>query len=45
MLTWTDGVRALGTLGRLRLASEHELYGAVDHEYHRDRQEALSSRQ
>ncbi len=43
-LTWMDGVRAVGTLGRLRLASEHELYGAVDHQYHRDRQEALSSR-
>jgi len=43
-LTWMDGVRAVGTLGRLRLASEHELYGAVDRQYHRDRQEALSSR-
>ena len=43
-LTWMDGVRAVGTLGRLRLASEHELYGTVDHQYHRDRQEALSSR-
>ena len=37
-------MRALGTLGRLRMASELELYGAVDHELDRDRQEALLSR-
>ena len=26
-LTWRDGVRALGTLGRLRLTSDHSLFG------------------
>jgi glycosyltransferase involved in cell wall biosynthesis len=42
-LTWLDGVRALGTLARLRLTSQEELFGhAVDHDYHRNRQAELS---
>jgi glycosyltransferase involved in cell wall biosynthesis len=42
-LTWLDGVRALGTLARLRVSSEAELFGrAVDHGYHRERQAELS---
>jgi glycosyltransferase involved in cell wall biosynthesis len=43
-LTWLDGVRALGTLARLRLRSDEELFGrTVDHDYHRGRQAELSS--
>jgi dolichol-phosphate hexosyltransferase len=42
-LTWLDGVRALGTLARLRLNSEEDLFGhTVDHDYHRGRQAELS---
>ena len=43
-LTWTDGVKALGTLARLRLRSEQDLFGsaAVD-DYHRARQLDLAS--
>jgi len=43
-LTWMDGVRALGALVRLRFMSERDLFGDVDHQYHRNRQQALSSR-
>jgi glycosyltransferase involved in cell wall biosynthesis len=41
-LTWIDGVRALGTLVRLRLRSERDLFGDVDHAYHRGRQRELA---
>jgi hypothetical protein len=41
-LTWLDGVRALGTLVRLRLRSERDLFGDVDHAYHRARQRDLA---
>jgi glycosyltransferase involved in cell wall biosynthesis len=42
-LTWLDGVRALGTLARLRLKSDGELFGSTaDHDYHRKRQAELS---
>jgi glycosyltransferase involved in cell wall biosynthesis len=42
-LTWIDGVRALGTLLRLRLASDSSLFGAAsDWEYHRERQSQLA---
>ncbi len=42
-LTWVDGVRALGTLWRLRLASDSSLFGtAPDWDYHRDRQSELA---
>jgi hypothetical protein len=38
-LTWLDGVRAFGTLLRLRLASDADLFGRdVDWTYHRERQ-------
>lgn len=38
-LTWLDGVRALGTLLRLRLSSDGTLFGeAPDWGYHRERQ-------
>jgi glycosyltransferase involved in cell wall biosynthesis len=38
-LTWLDGVRALGTLIRLRLTSDRRLFGATpDWGYHRGRQ-------
>lgn len=40
-LTWMDGVRALGTLFSMRLRSEDALFGTVDREYHRRRQEEL----
>jgi dolichol-phosphate hexosyltransferase len=37
-LTWVDGLRALGTLLRLRLTSDRRLFGAAaDRQYHRDR--------
>lgn len=43
-LTWMDGVRAFGTLVRLRLRSRDELFGAShDFEYHRNRQAELAS--
>lgn len=44
-LTWMDGVRALGTLLRLRLASDQQLFGqsAAD-DYHRKRQLELAQR-
>jgi glycosyltransferase involved in cell wall biosynthesis len=42
-LTWLDGVRAMGTLARLRLASDRTLFGSVaDDAYHRDRLRELS---
>ena len=42
-LTWQDGVQALGTLARLRLASDAELFGPEhDRDYHRERQQALA---
>ncbi len=42
-LTWTDGVKAVGALVRLRLASDHELFGqAPDLDYHRRRQSELA---
>jgi glycosyltransferase involved in cell wall biosynthesis len=43
-LTWMDGVKALGTLARLRLRSDQDLFGSVDGDgYHRDRQLDLAS--
>lgn len=43
-LTWRDGVHALTTLLRLRLASDAALFGELrDPAYHRARQEALAS--
>ena len=42
-LTWHDGVRALGSLVRLRLSSDHTLFGATpDWTYHRERQVELA---
>jgi dolichol-phosphate hexosyltransferase len=42
-LTWLDGMRAFGTLLRLRLMSESSLFGAApDREYHRQRQVQLA---
>lgn len=42
-LTWRDGVRALSTLVRLRLASEERLFGpGWDRDYHRSRREQLA---
>jgi glycosyltransferase involved in cell wall biosynthesis len=42
-LTWKDGVRAVGTLVRLRLASNESLFGnGWDRGYHLKRQEELS---
>ena len=42
-LTWEDGVRAVGTLVRLRLLSYHQLFGADDDRtYHRERQRELA---
>jgi dolichol-phosphate hexosyltransferase len=42
-LTWRDGVRALGTLLRLKLTSDKNLFGmAPDWPYHRARQKALA---
>src|SRR5579872_1972284 len=43
-LTWQDGVRALGTLIRLRMTSDQVLFGStVDWGYHRNRQAELAS--
>ena len=43
-LTWRDGVHALGALGRLRLASDEELFGGTRHDvYHRERQAELAA--
>jgi glycosyltransferase involved in cell wall biosynthesis len=42
-LTWRDGVRALGTLLRLRLVSNTSLFGpAPDFAYHRQRQTEIA---
>jgi glycosyltransferase involved in cell wall biosynthesis len=42
-LTWLDGLRALGTLLRLRMSSDRRLFGAsADRQYHRDRQLELA---
>ena len=44
-LTWEDGVRAVGTLVRRRLSSEHSLFGsALDDGYHRERHSELAQR-
>jgi len=43
-LTWLDGVRALGTLTRLRLRRHTALFGAEDDGYHAVRQLELASR-
>jgi len=44
-LTWGDGVQALGSLLRLRLASPANLFGQEwSTDYHRSRQAALASR-
>ena len=44
-LTWLDGLRAIGQLMRLRLASYRGLFGgAADPDYHRERQRQLSLR-
>lgn len=44
-LTWLDGVRALGTLLSVRIASDHQLFGASVHdEYHRNRHRELAGR-
>ena len=44
-LTWLDGVRALGTLARIRLSSRGRLFGAeLNDSYHRGRQLELSRR-
>ena len=44
-LTWLDGVRAIGTLLRLRLSSGGRLFGAAyDQQYHRGRQTELARR-
>jgi len=44
-LTWRDGVHALTTLMRVRLASQQTLFGELkDDDYHRDRQRELASR-
>ena len=42
-LTWMDGVRAIGTLLRLRLTPYHRLFGAPD-TYHRERLAELAAR-
>ena len=42
-LTWKDGVRAIGTLLRLRLTSYRHLFGTEDdRSYHRERQQELA---
>ena len=42
-LTWLDGVRALGALVRIRMASDKRLFGgSVDWTYHKDRQHELA---
>ena len=44
-LTWQDGVRALGTLAQLRVASFENLFGGgEDDGYHRERQVDLASK-
>ena len=44
-LTWLDGVRAIGTLLRLRMSSYEGLFGrSADPGYHRERQRQLSLR-
>ena len=44
-LTWRDGVRAFGTLLRLRLVTDSSLFGAApDWTYHRERQGELARR-
>ena len=44
-LTWMDGVKAFGTLTRLRLTSHHVLFGpSTDDGYHRERHQELSRR-
>jgi glycosyltransferase involved in cell wall biosynthesis len=44
-LTWQDGVRAIATLARLRLTSDHHLFGSThDADYHRQRQTELVQR-
>jgi len=43
-LTWQDGVKALGALVRMRLRSDHDLFGAApDDGYHRGRQRDLAN--
>jgi glycosyltransferase involved in cell wall biosynthesis len=42
-LTWMDGVRAIGTLVRLRLTPARRLFGAPD-SYHRERLAELAAR-
>jgi glycosyltransferase involved in cell wall biosynthesis len=42
-LTWMDGIRAIGTLVRLRLTPARRLFGAPD-TYHRERQAELAAR-
>lgn len=42
-LTWMDGVRAIGTLVRLRLTSSRRLFGA-ENTYHRQRLAELAAR-
>lgn len=42
-LTWLDGLRAIGTLVRLRFSSDTRLFGRQwDRDYHRQRQEQLA---
>jgi glycosyltransferase involved in cell wall biosynthesis len=41
-LTWRDGVKALGVLLRIRLTTEHNLFGDAD-PYHEDRKNRLSA--
>jgi glycosyltransferase involved in cell wall biosynthesis len=42
-LTWRDGMQALFTLGRLRVASEKQLFGKNwDRDYHSERHQELS---
>ena len=42
-LTWRDGVHALTTLGRLRMASNQRLFGTAERDgYHAERQDELS---
>jgi dolichol-phosphate hexosyltransferase len=44
-LTWLDGVRAIGTLVRLRVSSDRHLFGtAADWNYHRERQVELATK-
>ena len=42
-LTWQDGVKAFGTLGRLRWTRDSKLFGPLrDENYHRERQRDLA---